>query len=486
MYKRVICFSISISIIMASLVVRTGFVSLGSNFQADSGYNSYSLKIDELEPQLYYSNGERLTNNKKEYVAVIKPNEKCIGELYKCFDYNKSKEIINKLSKGYPLIVYLDKDYSFEHIEAYEVYNTDINCRQLINKSSSGLLNYIDMPTGSLKISFSVDARGRILSGDNGTLKRNNYVFGDGLTLSLNKQIQDITYNACEYMKNGCAIVMDVKTSAILACVNKPDDSFINKAFSCYSVGSVFKIIVSACALENNLNINYNCNGNIKVGDTTFSCQQGHKHGAQDLKEALANSCNCYFVNLALELGSEKLLKTANDLGFNDTTELYDGWSFKNAIMPTPQKLQSKGQLALFGFGQGAFSSTPLQICSTLCTIGNNGKFNEPTLIAAINSDKRVISEKICKKLIEYMRYVVSNGTGKNADTGNHLSAGKTATAQTGQYKFGNEMLNTWFAGLYPYDNPKYAIVIMTENGTSGSADCCPIFRTIVENLERM
>lgn len=80
------------------------------------------------------------------------------------------------------------------------------------------------------------------------------------------------------------------------------------------------------------------------------------------------------------------------------------------------------------------------------------------------------------------MRYVVTNGTGASADW-NNASAGKTSTAQSGRYQDGREILNTWFAGFYPYDDPKYAIVVMTEDGESGSGDCCPIFRTIVENL---
>ena len=64
-----------------------------------------------------------------------------------------------------------------------------------------------------------------------------------------------------------------------------------------------------------------------------------------------------------------------------------------------------------------------------------------------------------------------------------YLSAGKTSTAQSGRYENGTEILNTWFAGVYPYDNPEYAIVVMTENGKSGAGDCCPIFRAIVEKL---
>ncbi len=83
------------------------------------------------------------------------------------------------------------------------------------------------------------------------------------------------------------------------------------------------------------------------------------------------------------------------------------------------------------------------------------------------------------------MRYVVTNGTGSLAEY-NNSSAGKTATAQSGIYKNGVEVLNTWFTGFYPYKNPKYAIVVMCENGDSGAGDCAPVYRAIVEKLDKM
>ena len=83
------------------------------------------------------------------------------------------------------------------------------------------------------------------------------------------------------------------------------------------------------------------------------------------------------------------------------------------------------------------------------------------------------------------MKNVVDNGTGGNASYKNS-TAGKTATAQSGRYVDGKEILNTWFAGFYPYSNPKYAIVVMQEDGTSGSENCCPVFRTIVEKLDNL
>lgn len=104
-----------------------------------------------------------------------------------------------------------------------------------------------------------------------------------------------------------------------------------------------------------------------------------------------------------------------------------------------------------------------------------------------INSkdNKRVFSAKTAQTLKEYMKYVVDNGTGFNAQYESN-TAGKTATAQTGIYEDGKEQLNTWFVGFYPYDKPAYSIAIMCEGGKSGAEDCCPVFRSIVESIDKM
>lgn len=483
MRKRFVVLSVAIIFLLTSATARIGFIMLSNNYTVEAGYNSYSLKIDNLDYQLYYRNGEKLTNNIESFVAIIKPNEKCIGELHKFFNYAEINSITDELSKGYPIKYELSNSINTKYIQVYKTYKSNYSCNQLINKTSSGILNYVDKAQNNRKISFSVDAKGRLLSGDNGTLFVPESK-DKPITMTIDKQLQDIAYNACKDMKSGCCIIMSVVTGQVVACVNKPNETYINKSFTNYPVGSVFKLIVSACALENNINMVYNCNGSVTVGDTTFSCQNNNHHGYQMLKQALANSCNCYFVNLALKLGSDKILKTAKALGFDSEINLYNNWNIKGSILPSESTLNSKGQLALLGFGQGELLSTPLQICSTLCTIGNYGKRIAPSIIIEKGNKEEVISSKTASSLIKYMRYVVENGTGKNADDKKHLSAGKTATAQTGSYVAGNEILNTWFAGLYPYNNPRYAIVVMTENGTSGSADCCPIFRTIVENIE--
>lgn len=497
MTKRFISLTLVIVLAFMGIAGRVGYIMLSGSYAASDGYNSYTLVIDKLLPNLYYSNGSKITNNKFSYVAVIRPNRECLFELNDFYTQKEKNEITDELSKGYPVVYKIGSDYRYKAkaIQIFRDYYSSNTCSQLINESSSGLLSYIDDKGGSNKINFSVDANGRLLSGDSGTVIDDGYSAKNGYALTLDENLQKILFDACGDMKNGCAVIMDVKTGNILACVTKPDDSYTNKPFRQYAVGSVFKIIVAVCAEENSVDIKYNCTGSITVGDTTYSCQNNHIHGEQGLREALANSCNCYFVNLSLALGYNKILTTARALGFGDTTNIFGKWNINNANLPTEDLLKSKGQLALLGFGQGTLTSTPVQICSSLCTIANSGYKNNINLVeSTVNvngghtpykreSPQQVLSKTACDKVVSYLRYVVTNGTGSNAEDSNKKSAGKTATAQTGQYAFGTETLNTWFAGVYPYDNPKYAIVIMTEQGTSGAENCCPIYRTVVEKI---
>lgn len=489
MFKRVIVIVSTIIFALTASVGRIAYIMFAGDYKVSSGYNSYSLDLSALKPTLYDCNLNKL-NNLTEYKAIIRPNEKCLNELKYLFDKKECKEIIDELSKGYPVIRTVDKPVeTLKHIQFAEVIADNKTDDVFINSLK---LNFND-EIGSKKINFSVDALGRLLDGDNGTIVDTDYEISQGVILTLNSRIQQVAEDASKSMKKGAVVVMDVDNSNVLALVTHGDD-YLNRALMPYSVGSVFKLVVCTCAVQNNVYIDYNCEGSITVGDTTYSCQKATAHGNQNMKEALANSCNCYFVNLALEIGSEKLLQTASLLHFGEDIYLEDKINVQAGSFPDENDLKSKGQLALLGFGQGLLTDSPMHFCSVICSIANGGLYNSPNIIlGSVDSNggafynerpkgARVMNASTAYKISEYMRYVVSDGTGKNADY-NFSSAGKTSTAQTGRFIGDKEICNTWFAGFYPYNNPKYAIVVMTEDGTSGAGDCCPIFRTIVENI---
>jgi len=498
MRKRLIVATVILLLFSGGIIGRLGYIALGTAYSVQEGFHSYSLLLDNVEPNIYDRNGIRMTNNVKEYCAILRPDEAVLSELSEVIPEANIADTVMQMQNAKPFLYYSAEQLtSTDNIPVFEVYTSHSSCEQLISRASSGLLSELDESIGSLKINYSVDANGRILAGDRGTVTETHYRSMEGLKLTLDSTVQDILYFACKDMKSGCALVMDTKTSSLLACVTKPDESYVNKIFSSYPVGSVFKTVVALCALENGLDPEYTCTDSITVGDTKYSCYQHKKHGKQHLKQALANSCNCYFVSLALTLGAERITDMAKRLGFNDVTTVYKDLKVRNASLPTDAELRSKGELSLLGFGQGKLMATPLQFGSLMCTVANEG-IRQPVRIVksevAVNGmetpveyeeGKRVTDVESATNLLAYLRYVVSDGSAGSADY-KSLSAGKTATAQTGSYRNGEELLTTWFTGLYPYDEPQYAIVIVCEEGTGGAADCCPIFRTVVEMLDAL
>ncbi len=488
MSKRIISLAVVFCILLSGVVGRCGYIIFTDTYKVDSSYNSITLDISNLYTNIYSRNMTPLNNNSKSLVAIVKPNEKALSELKLVFNEDKIKSITEELKKGYPVILTADKYANTKYIKLVEVINEnsdDMLCRHLINKNYGGLEKYTDRKIGSLSINYSVNVLGKVLDGDEGTLIDKNYDSKKGIKISIDEKIQKIVEASTDRINKGSVVVLDCNTSQILACVSIGND-YLNRSFSPYAVGSVFKLVVAISALENNTNPSFTCKSKITVGDTTFHCQNNHKHGKEKIKEALANSCNCYFVNLALKLGRKNIYNTALKLGFNSSYSLYDKtFTIPASSFPSLLELKSKGQLALLGFGQGKLTDTPAHFASVVCAIANGGYYNYPTLNLKKSNDVRVFSYNTAKTLQSYMKNVVDFGTGVNAQY-KSKTAGKTATAQSGVYVDGKEQLNTWFVGFYPYEKPRYTIAVMCEGGKSGSEDCCPIFRTIVEKLDKL
>ncbi|MCD7722587.1 MAG: hypothetical protein LUH82_01355 [Clostridiales bacterium] len=491
MKKRVAAILFCFLFLFCACIGRVGYIIFSGDYTVSSYYNSYALTISKKYATIYDKNFVKLNNDVVSYMAVIRPNEKCLSELSALFDSAEVQEIKKELEEGYPVIREIGEYAECEYIQIFEVTKQGESNDVIINKLES----LYGESVGEKKINFSINAKGRLLEGDSGEVTDDNYDTAEGLQLTVDSEINAILAEACTGMETGAAVVLDVDSGGILAYYSAPQD-YLCRALCSYAVGSVFKLVVAAAAIENSINLNYTCTGSITVGDTTFSCQNEKSHLNQNMKTALANSCNCYFVNLALFLGADVVHEAAERFGFGGSTTLDSGWEISNGNLPSLSVLSSKGQLALLGFGQGSLTATPLAFAAFVAAVANGGVYYEPQLILAdVEADGsadrrktnsyRIMSEDTAETLREYMRYVVTNGTGQSADY-NGESAGKTSTAQSGIYTNGKERLNTWFAGFYPYDKAQYAIVVLTEDGTSGAADCCPIFRSVVEKLDNL
>lgn len=170
---------------------------------------------------------------------------------------------------------------SCKYIKIVEVKESD----------SSALIKFLQKQYGEnayeQSINFGVDAKGRLLEGDEGEISEEfNSDIAQGVVFTINNEIQKAVEDAAKYMRKGAVVVMDADTAEVLAMYSAPDDNMFRPVMA-YTVGSVFKLIVSACALENGVDFDFTCTGSVQVGDTEFSCQNGKNTELKILKRHL-------------------------------------------------------------------------------------------------------------------------------------------------------------------------------------------------------
>ncbi len=335
------------------------------------------------------------------------------------------------------------------------------------------------------------------------------------LALTVDNTIQRMCEGiAKEYIPNGSIIVMECKTGKIKAMVSTPfynannvslalkqDYSpLLNKALQSYEAGSVIKPLWASVYLENGYNKDkkYECTGTIEVNGHEYHCANNTAHGEINMEEALKVSCNCYFINAEIENKEFYFRQMAKNINFGDALYLTRDYKTTSGYFPTLEELDNIGQLSSISFGQGRMLLSPIHVAAYMNIFANNGIYVYPQVAQGIyNADnkelitnlyeynqKQIISEKTAETVKNMLRTVVEEGAMGRACP-EHLSAGgKTGTAQTGRYNDnGTEILNAWFCGFYPFDNPKYTICIMMHNGGESTYTAAPIFKKICDSL---
>lgn len=364
----------------------------------------------------------------------------------------------------------------------------------------------------SADLSFTVDANGSVLAG----AEQSNLITGaqgGGIVTTLQAEFQKIAEDALASAENaGAVVVMNCKTGEIAACASSPvynpdhlaealgreDAPFVNRALSAYSVGSVFKLVTAAAALENGFNPRYmyTCTGDITVRGQRFRCHKWDGHGLMNMQQALIQSCNPYFISLSRLLTPEIMHDTAAAFGFGTETVLANELCGAAGYLPSVRELQIEAEKANMSFGQGKLLATPVQIAAMTACIANNGIYSSPTLIRGLTSDgktlipseaeapRRVISEKTAKYLRRMMTAVIGQSKTTKGKPSNVRAAGKTSTAQTGQFdENGAEYCHAWMTGFFPVSQPEYAVTVLIEKGGSGNDAAAPVFRSVIEQI---
>lgn len=357
------------------------------------------------------------------------------------------------------------------------------------------------------------DARGQVIQGLMFRGKADNDLKKGALVLTLDKRVQQAAEDAANSrVGKGAIVVMDIKTKEILAMVSRPtfnpynigetikndkNGSLNNRALMSYPPGSLFKLLVATAAFEEGvvkIDDKFICTGGYRFNDqVTISCWNKEGHGAITFGDGFAQSCNSVFIETGLKLGKERLLKYVSQLHLTD--ENITG--FRPGPMGTEVTIDvGDPALGNASIGQQGVMLSPVELCSLVSTIADNGYWRQPSLVAYTvdrNGGKhyypagdkvQVIHANTAATMRELMARVVTEGTGKSAALAEASVAGKTGTGQTGNIGNDNkELLNTWFAGYFPADQPRWAVVVLVEEGRSGSEDAAPVFKDIAKRM---
>lgn len=524
--KRLIAVLMAILFMLAGVDTRIGFLTLGGKSEkTEASHGSYSLKINTGRGTIYDSNLSPIVNGSIKYVAAVMPQTDAAEQLRKLAPHVKDMSALQTgFAKRKPFTIEVDSPNI--QAEGINIFMTKVRYGQ--KTSAAHIIGYTNSDggvagiekaydsvlkkySGSVTLTYAVDAKGRGLAGVEEKTEMTGNTDG-GVVLTIDSNIQKAAQTAADkYLKTGCVIVMDIKTGDILASVSKPDYSpldvskalkaedspLINRAFTAYNLGSAFKISVACAALESNIDKAeaYNCSGAVNVSGRDFHCEKLSGHGKEDMALGFANSCNTYFITLGLKTGGEKLLDMAKCLGFGRETVLAPGIVSDAGTIPTQKQLSVPAAVANFSIGQGVLMATPLQVACMVSTVANGGKLPTARLVKGIYDGKtmveqypsqrprQVISPEVASTVSGFMIKTVNEGTGMPAKPTYGGAGGKTATAETGWVKNGKAINQAWFAGFYPAQSPRYAIVAMFENGKAGGADAGPVFKYIADSL---
>ncbi|SHG81401.1 peptidoglycan glycosyltransferase [Thermosyntropha lipolytica DSM 11003] len=365
----------------------------------------------------------------------------------------------------------------------------------------------------SEELTSVLDARGKVITGLMFRVRKKENENRAGVVLTIDKRVQEIAEEAADkYIKKGAVVVLDVHSKEILAMVSRPkydpyqigkikdDESspLINRALTPYHPGSLFKILLAAAFLEYDVaskEEEYYCEGGYRFNNgRTISCWKKEGHGWLDLREAFAYSCNPFFINLALRLVRDKIMEMAERMHI-DEGKIIGYQPVKDAYVKIEKADMAVANAAL---GQQGIMLSPLNIASLVATIADDGYFAPPVLVKYwIDKEgrknivypeprKKVISQETAKEIRKMMRLAVTEGTGKNAELMAVNAAGKTATSQTGRFnEEEEEILNAWFGGFFPADHPRFAVVVLVEEGKTGGTSAAPVFKEIGDEMCR-
>lgn len=530
MQKRtVVCF-VMVLLMMCGVMLRIYQLTSGTLAQAADQQASMTVNVASARGTIYDRNLTPLNNTGKEYRAAVTPTATAVAALAGCLGEEEMDALSSRLQSGKPAVAVLsDPTPPAQGVTLFTVpqrYEGTLLAPHVVGYLAGDGINgaagmelfyndYLKEHSGVASVTYTADAMGRPLQGITPEITDTLADAQAGIALTIDADIQKIAENAArQYIQKGAVVVTEPSTGRILAMVSlpdfqpdtlaesleNPDSPLVNRALSNYNCGSVFKIVSTAAALEAGVSTStsYNCVGSIDVGGVNFHCHNRLGHGLFNMHQAFAESCNPYFISLMLGVGGDRLYNMAVNLGFDRPIVLADGMKTARATMPSLESLQSPAEVANFAFGQGSLLASPVHLAQLVGTVVNGGELVRPTLfLGTVDADgtlheeapaakQQAFSKSTAALLKEMMVGTVEEGTGKKAKPIEGGAGAKTGTAETGWEIDGHEVVQGWFAGYYPAEDPRYVVVVLAEDTDGSGGKSTPVFKQICEDLNML
>ena len=365
---------------------------------------------------------------------------------------------------------------------------------------------------------------------------------GGDLQLSIDAHIQQFAKDALQLRQNGeiddlpvrgAVVVLDPNNGDVLAMVSAPSfdpNAYMNSksyrqfllkdknartfnraVYGQYPPGSTFKPIAALGVLKEYPDFsktNFVCNGSIRVAKRKMKCWAWRSggHGEINLRQALMHSCNVYMFKMAQEVGYEPIYSMAKEFGIGQSVGLFPdlGKSPQNTHLKygnLPTSAKNKIDLCNLSIGQGAITTSPLQMAMVAATIANGGTLYRPRLIKGWRTNpskpfqknptwaiRRIDLPIEALELVRGGMYDVvehPQGTAKKARVDGVMIAGKTGSAQYRKREKGKVVTRvyTWMISYAPADFPRYAVAMLVEDGSSGGNTIGPRLSALYQKI---
>ena len=352
------------------------------------------------------------------------------------------------------------------------------------------------------------------------------------LDLNLQRMCEESLARSC---KRGAIVIVDPNNGDILAMASWPtfnpnlfvpaisqetydtlrndaENPLIPRAYrSSYPPGSTFKVFVGLAAMQSakiGPGDEFTCPTAIEIGNLTFRNWKKQHMGDLNFADALTQSCNTWFYQVGMKIGSRPIIDTATRLGLGMRTgipleaETAGRVPTDEYMMKVYNRRLLNGDVANLSIGQGDLLISPLQMAQAMAAVGNGGTLYQMRLVQQVQSiDNQIVTaygvrarmhidmeSGVIKALRHGMAQVVSSpmGTAGKAAVPGVKVAGKTGTAQWGPKN--NERTAAWFAGFVPVDKPRYAFAALYEGAANnddvhGGTNAAPMIGRVLREI---